>query len=111
MVGYTWIGEEGGYGFYTNMHRLTAGAHATPTAKLKLQLEASHLWADENTHGKDAPYSSGRSRGDLGVLRGFYAFSESISMHAWAEYFIPGSYLDSSADDAMFLRWQMVFKF
>ena len=34
-----------------------------------------------------------------------------VSGHLWAEYFHPGSYYDSEADDAVFLRWQLVFKF
>jgi len=111
VVGYSWIGETGGYGHYTNMQRITTGVHVHPTEKLKLQLEGSHLWADEHTLGTDAPFDSGEGRGDLAVLRAFYTFNDWASMHVWGEYFWPGSYYDDSADDAFFLRWQMVFKF
>jgi hypothetical protein len=111
LIGYGWIGETGGYGHYTNMQRVTVGVHATPTERLKLQLEGSHLWADEHSVGKDAPFRGGDSRGELAVLKAFYTFNDWASMHVWGEYFWPGSYYDSSADDALFLRWQMVLKF
>jgi hypothetical protein len=61
--------------------------------------------------GDETAYGGGSTRGQLIVAKLLYDFSKRISGHLWAEYFIPGSYYASGADNSVFLRWELMFKF
>ena len=50
------------------------------------------------------------SAGSLFVAKLLYDFNAHVSGHLWAEYFIPGDYYASHAANAVFLRWEIMFK-
>jgi len=116
LYAYRWALEGGMPGAYTNLQRYTLGTSVNPTEKMKVSADYSYVRANEHTFGRAVvlpalPMGDGASRGQhlLAVLE--YAFNDYISGHLWAEYFHPESFYDDSTDDALFLRWQLVFKF
>jgi len=116
LYAYRWAMEGGMPGAYTNLQRFTLGGRTNPTDKLCLHLNYNYLLANEHTFGKTytfpaGPYDSGNTRGHLIASKATYDFNKNVSAHLWAEYFTPGDYYDSEADDAVFLRWQLMFKF
>ncbi|MFO7956005.1 MAG: hypothetical protein R6X33_02775, partial [Candidatus Brocadiia bacterium] len=57
------------------------------------------------------PYDTGYTRGHLVVATLKHTFNKYMSGHLWAEYFHPEDYYAADADEAVFLRWQLMFKF
>jgi len=53
----------------------------------------------------------GKERGHLTQLRLDYAISKNINTYFLAEYFVPGDFYVKSADDALFLRWELTYKY
>ena len=39
-----------------------------------------------------------------------YDFNAHVSGHLWLEYFIPGDFYASNASNAIFFRWELMFK-
>ena len=76
-----------------------------------IHVDINFLWGNEHTLGKAAPYDNGMSRGQHTAGKLTYEFNKYVSGHLLAEYFHPETYYDSDRDDALFLRWQLMFKF
>ena len=111
-----WSWESGMKSGYSNLQRFTLGAAAEPTQRLRISLDYSYLLANEHTFGETflstkAPYSSGSCRGQLIAAELANKFSDRLVGKLRAEYFHPGSYYTEATDDAVFLRWELVFKF
>lgn len=109
---YRWAAEGGMPGAWTNLRRFNVGAEAWPMPKMCLSANYNFLWANEHTLGKvPPPYDNGMSRGQHAAGKLTYEFNKYVSGHLLAEYFHPETYYDSDRDDALFLRWQLMFKF
>ncbi len=116
LYAYRWAMEGGMPGAYTNLQRYTAGATVHPSEKMCIYLNYHYLRANEHTFGTTytfptGPYDSGDTRGHLLTSKLTYVFNQYVSGHLHLEYFTPESYYDSEADDAIFGRWQLEFKF
>ncbi len=113
---YRWAFENFLPGNYTNLQRYTLGASYHPSDKGCLFLDYHLLLGNENTMGKTfappfSPYDDGGTRGQLVVAKYTHTFNQYMSGHLWAEYFHPESFYDDETDDAVFLRWQVMFQF
>jgi hypothetical protein len=106
----------GTVGAWTNLQRFTLGASAKPTRKMTTTFDYSLLLANErnlnNTVKAGTTYGSGYIRGNLFVAKLLYDFNAHMSGHLWAEYFVPADFYSSvTRDNAVFLRWELMFKF
>ena len=108
---YTYIGEGGLQGMWSNLHRLTTGVHLTPSEKMKIHLDYSLLAAPEHPFGRAAPFSGDHDRGQLVQGKLMYEFNKYISGNLLAEYFHPEGYYDDITDNALMLRWELTLKF
>ena len=94
-------------GAWVNMQIYSAGVGCTPTAKTDLSLTYRKLMAiSENGPGSDES-----DRGDLLAVLAKHSFNEYLSSHALLEWFTPGDYYGSSADDAYFARFELYFRY
>jgi len=109
LLGYRWAVETGMPFYYTNLQRYTLGVSLKPAKNLALYLDHSMLRGNENMAG--ALYGTGDTRGTLTVAKVTYKFNKNTSMHFWTEWFHPQSYYAGTADSALFVRTQFVFKF
>jgi len=107
---FRWAAEGGLPGAYTNLQRFNLGASAKPIPKMCLSADYNYVLANAHTFGRATPYASGDSRGQHLCGKLTYTFNKFISGHLWAEYFHPESYYNDVTDDALFLRWQLMFK-
>jgi len=107
----------GEVGAWSNMYRFSVGGTANPTPKMTLSLDYNYILGDYHSFttgvftGDTVAFAGGNTRGHLVVAKILYDFNKYVSGHLWAEYFIPGSYYASGADNAVFLRWELMFKF
>jgi len=115
---YTLIGEtigDGGPipGYWTNLHLYKAGVKLSLTAATKLALSYQYLKADETTAlANTAMFSNNdKERGHLGTCILVHSFSKMIDGMLQLEYFAPGDFYADAADDAIFSRVQLMFKF
>lgn len=131
-----WAWEGSMPGNYTNLQRFTLGGSATlydaglgagilghmtpnkenPYPKVNLYFDYNYLLGNEHqivgvNPGAIAEYSDGGIRGHLLTSRLTCDINKYVSGHLWAEYFMPGDFYNGIADDAMFLRWEVVLKF
>lgn len=97
----------------TNLHRLNVGWQGTPTSKIDLLANYHVLFADENTFGDRAGFSSGGDlRGHLFTALLRYKLNRHLAGHLLGEYFIPGNYYpDARQDEAVFLRAELYLTF
>lgn len=113
---YRWAFEGGQPGLYTNVQRYTLGGRIHPCEQTTVDLDYSYLRANEHPFGTTnvfpmMPYDTGYTRGHLVVATLKHTFNKYMSGHLWAEYFHPEDYYAADADEAVFLRWQLMFKF
>jgi hypothetical protein len=122
---YRWEGEGGGKtgigspGNWTNVQAFTLGGSAKPLPKMTTAFDYSLMLANEHTDGVNlvipggnatTGYGSGYVRGHLFVAKLLYDFNSHVSGHLWLEYFIPGDFYASNASNAIFFRWELMFK-
>jgi hypothetical protein len=97
----------------TNLHRLGFGWTITPSKNWEYCLDYHLLFRAENTlAGRPGFSDDGTFRGQLvtSVLK--YKFTEHLTGHFWAEFFMPGNYYENPEGDlAIFLRYELVFAF
>jgi hypothetical protein len=109
---YTLAMEQGLPGQYTNVQRYTLGTSVCPAEKTRVDLDYSYLRANEHRNVVPAyPFGDGYTRGHLLVAKLTHTWSKWVSGHVWAEYFHPEDFYTADTDEAMFLRWQLMFKF
>jgi len=94
----------------TNVQRYNAGVSISPTEKLKIGADFNHLRTDEEIFAGVRPeFAGGNSRGNLYSGTVSYDFNKYVSANVLLEYFTPGRYYASSADEAVYARWELVF--
>ena len=81
-----------------------------------LALSYQYLRADEETKittGSAAALftNNSKDRGHIGTFMLTHTFTKQIDGFLQVEYFAPGDFYSSKADDSIFLRWQLQFKF
>lgn len=97
-------------GYWTNMEILKASLTLNFSPRTSLLLAYQYLWAPENSGLTTAMFGTGKERGHLPMAILSHKFSKSLDGMAQLEYFIPGSYYSSSADNATFFRLQLQYK-
>ena len=97
-------------GYWTNMEILKASLKLNFTPQTNLLLAYQYLWAPEKSGLTTAMFGTGKERGHLPTAILSHKFSKSVDGMLQLEYFIPGSYYSSSADNATFFRWQLQYK-
>jgi len=118
LQAYMWTFEGDGIGNVMNLHRFGVGHSFKPADKWTMLTQYNLLWADENTvSGAQAPGGVGLNidggdnfRGQMltGLLT--YQCCKNFRTQFLVDYFIPGSYYNTS-DDALFARINMEWTF
>ncbi len=104
-------------GYWTNLQIAKLGLKVALTVHTKLALSYQHLWADEETNitgPRDAMFSNDpgdRDRGDIVTAVLSHTFTKQLDGLLQFEYFAPGDFYENNAEDAIFLRGQLTFKF
>jgi len=99
---------------FTNLHRLNVGWSMKATDKLSLHGDYHLLLADNNQSDDLGPRFSknGCNRGHLFAAMLGYQWSKHVAGHLIGEVFFPGDYYtDMSNDPALFLRYELAFRF
>ncbi len=97
-------------GYWTNIEILKASLTLNFSPQTSLLLAYQYLWAPENSGLTTAMFGTGKERGHLPMAILSHKFSKSLDGMAQLEYFIPGSYYASSADNATFFRLQLQYR-
>ncbi len=98
-------------GYWSNMEILKATVKMDLTANTKLALAYQYLWAPEESGISNAMFSNnGKSRGSLPTAILTHNFSKNFDGMVQFEYFIPGNFYKSAADNASFFRWQLQYR-
>jgi hypothetical protein len=117
---YTLISETAGDSgaipaYWTNLQLAKLGLKLALDAQTNLAVSYQHLWADEETAvgGSSAPMFSNDSkdRGHIVTAMLSHTFTKQLDGYLQAEYFAPGDFYSDKADDAIFIRWQLQYKF
>lgn len=109
--------DERDIAYWTNLQIYRAQLWLNLTDKTKLDIAYNHLRADENTSSasvvRDTIFShTDKDRGDLYQFKISHVLTKSIDTYLLIEYFEPGDFYKSTAqDDAIFGRWQVQLKF
>lgn len=111
--------------YWTNLHLVKLGVKTALDAATTLALAYQHLWADEeidrdylvapsyqglfsfDSDGK----SSSRDRGHIVTAMLNRTFTKQIDAYLQVEYFAPGDFYSDEAEDSIFVRWQLQYKF
>jgi hypothetical protein len=101
--------SESGIGYWTNLVMWRVEIGIVPFEKAKLRVWYNFLRANEIP--VDALFGTGKERGHLLQARADYKIGKHVSTYFLAEYFIPATFYKSTADNAMFLRTELRFKF
>ncbi|MDP8246368.1 MAG: alginate export family protein [Candidatus Hinthialibacter antarcticus] len=99
-------GNDADIGVWGNMLIPEAMITVKPTKQWTQSLRYLYFMADEDT----GP-GSGDERGQNIQLLTNYVFTQNISGHILFEWFDPGDYYADGADDAIFTRFQLMYKF
>ncbi len=98
--------------YFENLQMYTISLLFSPNKKLKFTMKYNFLRANEQVAPTAALFSgTGKTRGQLPQIRMDYKINNNISFFSSAEYFIPGNFYVSTADDALFLKTQLEIKF
>jgi hypothetical protein len=102
--------------YWTNLHLIKLGLKLALAPATNLALSYQYLRADEETKittGSAAALftNNSKDRGHIGTFMLTHTFTKQIDGFLQVEYFAPGDFYSSKADDSIFLRWQLQFKF
>ncbi len=99
--------------YWTNMHLYKIGLKLALASATNLALSYQYLRAVEETSGLNTAMFSndGKERGHVGTLMLTHTFTKQIDGYLQAEFFNPGDFYADSADNSVFLRWQLMYKF
>ncbi len=100
-------------GYWTNMEILKASLKLNFSPQTNLLLAYQYLWAPEKPDLKivaKGMFGDGHSRGHLPVAILSHQFTKKLDGMLQLEYFIPGNFYSSNADNATFFRWQLQYK-
>jgi len=99
-------------GYWTNLHLFMGRVKMAPTDKTNLTLSYQYLRADEETDIKSAMFSNdSKDRGHIGQFILTHAFTKQISGLFLTEYFVPGDFYGDDAEDSVYVRWELTYKF
>jgi hypothetical protein len=103
-------------GYWTNMQLAKLGLKLTLDSATNLALSYQHLWADEETNVtassvKNMFSNDSKDRGHIVTAMLSHTFTKQIDGFFQLEYFAPGDFYADNADDAIFARWQLQYKF
>ncbi len=107
---FTYI-REGGIARWTNMHKFRLAGELQPVSWCTLSVMYDRMLADENTYIGTTGFGSGKTRGNLLTFAGKFKFNKQVTALGYVEYFDPGDYYARTADPALFLRWELKFKY
>lgn len=93
-------------GAWANMMIPEVQLSVQPTDKLTQSIRYLYFLADEDTGPGD-----GDERGHNVQLLTHYVFNQYLSGHILFEWFDPGDFYASGADDALFARFQLLYRF
>jgi len=118
LIIYTFINEtikNGGPipGYWTNLQLFMAKATMNFTPSTNLALSYQYLRANEiaDTLPPYKPmFGTGKERGHLPTAMLRHKFSKNIDGFLQFEYFIPGNFYADNAKNAIFFRWELLFK-
>ncbi len=104
---------EGRIADFTNMHRFQFGYRCHPTEELEVCANYHLILAPENVAAGTPGFSAnGSIRGHLFQLKAIYDFNAHVSMHGFAEFFVPDDYYTSNANELVtFLRLELMVRF
>lgn len=99
--------------YWTNMHIYRANVKANFSANTNLSFWYNYLRADESTQGLNPKMFSnkGKERGHLPQIMLNHKFTKNIDGYLLAEYFIPKNFYSDNANNALFFRWQLQYRF
>ncbi len=99
--------------YWTNMLIYRANVKLNFSTNTNLSLWYNYLRADQSTQGLNpAMFSnSGKDRGHLPQAMLNHKFTKNIDGYLLAEYFIPKGFYSKDANDALFFRWQLQYRF
>ncbi|MCX8031304.1 MAG: alginate export family protein [Thermodesulfovibrionales bacterium] len=99
--------------YWTNMIIFRANFKLNFSANTNLNIWYNYLKADQTTTGLNpAMFSnSGKERGHLPQAMLSHKFTKNLDGYLLAEYFIPKNFYNKNANDALFFRWQLQYKF
>ncbi len=100
-------------GYWTNLEILKASLKLNFTPQTSLLLAYQYLWAPEKpdlTIVSKTIFSDGKSRGHLPTAILSHQFTKKLDGMLQLEYFVPGNFYSSNADNATFFRWQLQYK-
>jgi hypothetical protein len=99
--------------YWTNLHIYMVNVRLAFTAATNLALSYQYLQSDQTTSGLNpAMFSNNsRERGQVATLILNHNFTKQLSGLLQAEYFIPGKFYSSKAENAALLRWQVNYRF
>lgn len=99
--------------YWTNLHLYKIGLKLALASATNLALSYQYLRAVEETVGLSAAMFSndGKERGHIGTFMLTHSFTKQIDGYLQAEYFNPGDFYADAAEDSIFLRWQLQYKF
>ncbi len=101
-------------GYWTNLEILKASVKLNFTPQTNLLLAYQYLWAPQKPDltivVSPTMFSDGHSRGHLPTAILSHQFTKKLDGMLQLEYFIPGNFYSSNADNATFFRWQLQYK-
>ena len=92
-------------GLWGNMIIPEIGITVSPFARFSQSIRYLYFMADEATLGY------GKDRGNDIQAMTSYEFTKNLSGHYFIEWFDPGNYYMPGADEALFTRFQLMYKF
>ncbi len=100
-------------GYWTNLLIYMISGKVNITDKTALALTYQYLTAPEHTVGLSTTEftNSGNQRGHLPTAVLSQSFTKNLDGFLQLEYFVPGNFYTKNTKDALFFRWQLMFKF
>ncbi len=98
---------EGGVAYWTNLFFPRISSTFEFGGKLELQLQYQRLMAPAKPMYLDSIRGGGNVRGDLAIGQLFYKIDDRIKGHFLCEYFSPGNYYFTGADNYLWARMEL----
>ncbi|MFA7684096.1 MAG: alginate export family protein [Syntrophales bacterium] len=98
--------------YWTNLRLYKLGMKLNLAKTTNLALSYQYLRAVEKTNISSPVFSNdSKERGHIGTLLLAHSFTKQIDGFLQIEYFAPGAFYGHDAEDAIFARWQLQFRF
>lgn len=99
-------------GYWTNMLIYKAGGKVSFSENTGLSAAYSYLGADEKTVGLNPAMFSNDGKGRGHMLQGMltHKFNKNFDGFLQLEYFMPRSFYNDNAKNALFFRWQLMYR-